>query len=314
MPEKLNIVFMGTPEFAVPTLQALIASPYKVVAVYSQPPRAKGRGLKETPSPVHQCALEHGIPVYTPVSLKSPETQAEFAALKADIAVVVAYGLLLPQPILSAYPLGCINVHPSLLPRWRGAAPIQRTVMAGDKETGIVIMQMDKGLDTGDMLLVSDRYRVEDDTAEELHDALAERAGPMVLDTLDGLKNGTIKPRKQPEAGVTYAKKITKDDCRIKWRDSAASICNQIRGLYPRPGAFFMYKGEAIKIFEAQYADTPAAYKNFPAGTLLDEEGRIIVCGDGVLFPMTVQRPGKKPMSLEEMLRGHPIPGKTQLE
>ncbi len=305
---------MGTPAFALPALQALVESSHEVVAVYSQPPRAKGRGLKETPSPVHQFAEERGLPVHTPVSLKSPETQAAFAAHKADVAVVAAYGLLLPQPILDAYPLGCINVHPSLLPRWRGAAPIQRTVMAGDKETGITIMQMNKGLDTGDILLVSPRYRVEDDTAGELHTALAERSGPIILEALEGLKNRTIKPRKQPEDGVTYAKKITKDDCRIDWHEPAATINNKIRGLHPRPGAFFLYKGEAIKILEAQYADTPSAFTHYPPGTILDDQGNVIVCGNGILFPITVQRPGKKPMSFEDMLRGHHIPEKTQLE
>ena len=227
---------MGTPAFAVPTLRALHEAGHDIVAVYTQPPRPAGRGQQNTPSPVHDYANAHGLPVFTPETLKSPETQAAFAAHKADAAVVAAYGLLLPQPVLEAYPLGCINVHPSLLPRWRGAAPIQRTIMAGDKETGITIMQMDKGLDTGDMLMI-ERYPLPVSmNAGQLHDMLAHKAGPLVLKTLEGLQNQTIVPVKQPDTGVEYAKKITKDDFSIDWNQPAEIIYYQILGLSPAPG------------------------------------------------------------------------------
>ncbi len=215
--DPMRLVFMGTPAFALPALKALHAAGHEIVAVYTQPPRPAGRGQKDTPSPVHEYAREHQLPVSTPATLKTPEAQAEFAAHKADATIVAAYGLLLPKAILEAYPRGCINVHPSLLPRWRGAAPIQRCVMAGDNETGIVIMQMNEGLDTGDMLLV-ERYPIAKGTnAGALHDFLAEKAGPLVLKTMQGLHNKTITPVKQPDTGVEYAKKITKEDCRIDW-------------------------------------------------------------------------------------------------
>jgi methionyl-tRNA formyltransferase len=312
---KLSLVFMGTPTFAVPALAALHEGGHAIVAVYTQPPRPAGRGQKETPSPVHQFALAHKLPVYTPESLKSLETQAEFAAHKADVAVVAAYGLLLPKPILTAYPMGCINVHPSLLPRWRGAAPIQRTIMASDRETGIVIMQMDAGLDTGDMLLV-ERFPIAPGTnAGALHDMLSHKSGALVLKTLEGLQNKTITPVKQPETGVTYAKKITKEEGRINWKEHATVIRNKILGLNPRPGAYFLYKDEAIKILEAEVEnETPTAFQHCEPGTIIDERGRIIICGKGMLIPTFIQRPGKKPMSLFEMLRGHDIPTGTVLK
>lgn len=235
----MRIVFMGTPEFAVPTLRTLHEAGHNIVAVYTQPPRPAGRGQKELPSPVQEYAVSHDLPVFTPVSLKAPEAQGEFAAHKADVAVVAAYGLLLPKPILEAFPLGCINVHPSLLPRWRGAAPIQRAVMAGDRETGITIMQMNEGLDTGDMLLV-ERYPMGVSmNAGALHDFLADKAGPLVLKTLEGLADKTIVPMKQPEIGAAYAKKITKEDCRIDWNRPAEAIYHQILGLSPTPGGVF---------------------------------------------------------------------------
>ncbi|MEQ1790108.1 MAG: methionyl-tRNA formyltransferase, partial [Rickettsiales bacterium] len=209
----MKIVFMGTPDFAVPALSALQASEHEIVAIYTQPPRPSGRGQKETPSPVHRFALAHNIPVFYPTSLKTHEAQAEFAAHKADVTVVVAYGLLLPKAILEAYPLGCLNVHPSLLPRWRGAAPIQRTIMAGDEVTGICIMQMDEGLDTGDILLMEDGIFTEGFDAGDLHDILAQKSTPLLLKVLDELHD--ITPQKQSETGVTYAKKIIKDECKI---------------------------------------------------------------------------------------------------
>lgn len=294
---------MGTPEFALPTLNALVEAGHNIVAVYTQPPRPAGRGQKETPSPVHTCALSHGLTVYTPASLKDGEVQQAFRNHKADVAVVAAYGLLLPKEILEATPLGCINVHPSLLPRWRGAAPLQRTIMAGDKETGVVIMQMNAGLDTGDMLLTK-RFPIPDGmNAGQLHDALADIAGPMVIETLEGLKTGKITPVKQSESGVTYANKITKEECRISWSDSAEVIRHKILGLAPHPGAFFIYKGEAIKMLDAKQIPEP---KNQKPGTVLDDH-LCVACGSGAISIVQVQRPGKKPMPASEMLRGHPI-------
>ncbi len=298
----MKIVFMGTPNFALPSLKALYSAGHDIVAVYSQPPRPAGRGQKETPSPVHAFALEHHIPVFTPVSLKSPEVQAEFAAHKADLAVVAAYGLLLPKVVLEAYRLGCINVHPSLLPRWRGAAPIQRTVMAGDTTTAICIMQMDEGLDTGDILLMKDGYRVDAMDAGALHDMLSDAAGSIVLQALEGLKHGICKPRKQSAEGVTYAKKITKEECLIDWSGSAHTIHNQIRGLSPSPAAYFVYNGEHIKIFKSRVAEGSAA-----AGTVMDNQLGI-ACGQGALIPLEIQRPNKKRMSVSDMLKGYPIP------
>jgi methionyl-tRNA formyltransferase len=299
----LSVVFMGTPAFALPALKALAQSKHKLVAVYTQPPRPAGRGQKETPSPVHQFAIERGIPVYTPASLKGEEAQAEFAALKADIAVVVAYGLLLPQPILEAFPLGCVNIHPSALPRWRGAAPLQRTIMAGDKTTKIIIMQMDAGLDTGDILLAEDFEITDGMNAGELHDALAEKSAPLLLKVLDEIYD--INHEKQSEIGILYAKKITKDDQKIDWQKPAHEIRQQILGLSPSQGAFFSHNNEIIKIFNAIIEDGKAATKE--AGTVIDEKLGI-VCGDGkILRPLTLQRPNKKRMELNEFLNGFSI-------
>ncbi len=305
--KSLSIVFMGTPAFAVPTLEALVGSNHKVVAVYTQPPRPAGRGQKETPSPVHQFALEHHIPVHHPVSLKTAEAQEQFKSLGADIAVVVAYGLLLPKPILDAYPLGCINVHPSLLPRWRGAAPIQRTLMAGDEVTGICIMQMDEGLDTGDVLLKEDGIFTAGCDAGDLHDLLAQKAAPLVLQTLADIKN--IKPQKQSADGVTYAKKILKEECKIDWLQSAEHIHNQIRGLAPSPAAYFTYNGENIKIFSASFSTMKHSYK---PGTVIDNH-LVVACGEGLLTIEEVQRPGKKRMFASEMLKSYPISANTVL-
>lgn len=293
---------MGTPEFAAPSLAALQQSSHKIVAVYTQPPRPSGRGQKETPSPVHQFALEHNLPVYTPVSLKSAEEQSKFADYKADIAVVVAYGLLLPKAILEAYPHGCINVHPSLLPRWRGAAPIQRTIMAGDRKTAIMIMKMDEGLDTGDILLSENTDIPDGTSAGKLHDELAGKAAPLILKALDEIDR--IKPQKQSETGVIYAKKITKEDCLIDWQKPAEEIHQQILGLSPTPGACFSYNNEIIKIFDAivEKSTTTAT-----PGTIMDDRLGI-ACGKDILRPLILQRPNKKRMSVDEFLRGFNIP------
>lgn len=296
----MRLVFMGTPAFALPTLKALHAAGHEIAAVYTQPPRPAGRGQKDTPSPVYTWAEEQGLKLLTPISLKTPEAQAEFASHNADIAVVVAYGLLLPKAILETYPLGCINVHPSKLPRWRGAAPIQRTIMAGDKETAIVIMQMDAGLDTGDMLL-TERFAIEDGTTSGmLHDMLSEKAGALVLKTLEGLKNNTITPQKQPAEGVEYAKKISKDEAHIDWNRPAQEVYQHILGLAPNPGASFQYKGEVIKIFDASFDSRDVDHT---PGTFID--GQLgIACNPGLLHPRILQRPGKKRVPIAEFLNG----------
>lgn len=306
----LRLIFMGTPMFALPTLEALIRSPHQVVAVYSQPPRPAGRGQKLTSSPVHQIAEKHNIPVFTPVSLKPSEVQAEFAAHKADAAIVAAYGLLLPKPILTGTRLGCINVHPSLLPRWRGAAPLPRTIMAGDKKTGVCIMQMDEGLDTGDVLLMKEYAIPAGMNAAELHDTLSEMAAPMILETLDGMSAGRLMPVKQSAEGVTYAKKIEKEDCLIDWNRSASEIAAQVRGLAPKPGASFHLKNEVIKLLAAQVEDGTG---HATPGTALDDQ-LLIACGSGALRMLQLQRPSKAPMPASELMKGFPIPKGTVLE
>ncbi len=310
MPDTLKIIYMGTPEFAVPLLDTLVRARYDIAAVYTQPPRPAGRGQKETPSPVHQYALSHNIPVYTPETLKNPETQHILREHKADAIVVAAYGLLLPKQVLEATRLGCINVHPSLLPRWRGAAPIQRTIMAGDHITGVTIMQMDTGFDTGDILLSRHFSIPEGMNAGQLHDALAEFAGPLLVEALKGINAGTITPVKQPEEGVVYAHKIIKDECRILWNEPAPVIRNKILGLAPQPGAFFMYKDEAIKIFSAVAIPENT---HQPPGTVVDDNFTI-ACGGGAISGLVVRRPGKNTMPATEMLKGYKIPKGEILE
>lgn len=310
---SLRIIFMGTPAFAVPTLQTLLTSEHKIVAVYTATPKPAGRGQKETQTPVHMLAAEHNIPVHTPKSLKDASEQEIFKQYNADVAIVAAYGLLLPPAILTGTRMGCLNVHPSLLPRWRGAAPLQRTIMAGDAETGIVIMQMNAGLDTGDMLLV-ERYPVlPGTTAGMLHDEMAGKAGALILKTLEGLTAGTIHPVPQPSEGVTYAQKITKDECRIDWSQPAETLRNKILGLSPHPTANFIYKGETIKILDADVYPPGKMFATFAPGHVVDNH-LTIVCGEGALAPTLVQRPGKKAMQAREMLAGYPIPDGTKLE
>ena len=318
---------MGTPAFAVPTLQHLMDSGQEIAAVYSQPPRPAGRGHKQRPSPVQQLAEAHGIPVHTPTSLKSAEAQETFHALKADAAIVAAYGLLLPQAILNGCPMGCINVHPSALPRWRGAAPIQRTIMAGDTATAMCIMQMDAGLDTGDILL-REAFTIPDGmTAGSLHDHMAHIAGPLVVHALEGLKNGNITPTPQHEGGALYAPKIDKAEARIDWQQPAAAIRQHILGLSPFPGAWTEVSGEKVKIPDCiipsscksltgdgvGYPSANAPDTAPPPGTILDD-GLTIACGDDhAIRPTLIQRPGKKPMPTADCLRGWPILAGTQL-
>ncbi len=277
------------------------------MSVYSQPPRPKGRGMDTQKSPVHLLAEEHGIAVRTPVSLRNPDEIAAFQALQADMAVVAAYGLILPKPVLDAPRYGCLNIHASLLPRWRGAAPIQRAIMAGDRETGITIMQMDEGLDTGPMLLKEAMPIAPAMNAGALHDALVEMGARLICTALEQLPSG-LTPVPQPTAGVTYAAKITKEECRIDWRRSAVELDRHIRGLSPARGAFTELQGERLTILAAEIV----AGRSGTPGTTLDDR-LTIACGEGALRPTLAKRAGKRAMSVEEMLRGFAVPKGTPL-
>ncbi|WP_026352623.1 methionyl-tRNA formyltransferase [Yoonia vestfoldensis] len=291
----MRIVFMGTPEFSVPVLDALVAAGHDIAAVYTQPPRPAGRGKKDRPQAVHLRALELGLPVRHPVSLRNPQAQAEFADLNADIAVVVAYGLILPQAVLDAPRLGCLNIHASLLPRWRGAAPIHRAIMAGDAQTGICIMQMEAGLDTGPVLLREATDIAPDDTTGALHDRLSAMGARLVVDAVRRLPDLTAEP--QPAEGVTYAAKIDKAEARVDWAQPAASVARQINGLSPFPGAWCDVAGERVKLLGAVVAQGDAA-----PGTVLD--GFTIACATEAVTVTTAQREGKRAMLATEVLRG----------
>ncbi len=298
----LRVVYMGTPDYAVPTLQAVADAGHEIAAVYSQPPRPAGRrGLELTPSPVHREAERRGFLVRTPVSLKSPEAQAEFAALNVDAAVVVAYGLLLPRAVLDAPRLGCFNGHASLLPRWRGAAPIQRAIMAGDAETGVMIMQMEAGLDTGPVALTRRIGITPDMTGGELHDQLSHLTAEVMTDALAKLEAGNLPLTPQPETGVTYASKIDKAETRIDWSQSETGIHNRIRGLAPFPGAWCEIAGERVKLL----GSTLSGGSGQP-GEVLDGQ-LTIACGDGAVRLTQVQRAGGKPVSAADFLRGAKI-------
>ena len=302
----LRLAFMGTPDFAVPTLAELVAQGHDVAAVYSQPPRPKGRGLGTDPSPVHKFALGAGLEVRTPVTLKDAEQQELFRALAIDAAIVVAYGLLLPKPILDAPKLGCFNLHGSLLPRWRGAAPIQRAIMAGDTETGIMVMRMEEGLDTGPVLM-AERTPVGRKTYGELHDELARLGADLMVRALSALERGSITEQPQPADGATYAKKILKEEARIDWTKPAHEIDCLIRGLSPAPGAWCEVKGERLKILYAEPVSGSGA-----SGTLIDDK-LTVACGDGALRLVRLQRAGKSVMTAEELLRGFALPRGTVL-
>ncbi len=324
----MRVIFMGTPDFAVPTLNALAAAGHDITAVYTQPPRKAGRGKKLSPSPVHRRAQELGIEVRHPVSLKGEEDQASFAALNADVAVVAAYGLILPQAILDAPALGCLNVHGSLLPRWRGAAPVQRAILAGDAQTGVMIMQMEAGLDTGPVRAAA-RTAIDVKTAGELTDELAAMGAKLLCEVLGELDAYPAEP--QPVDGVTYASKIDKAESRIDFTQSAEQVERQIRAFNPFPGAWFEYDGDRYKIWAAEIFEetlnrhsreggSPARTSemdsrlrgNDEAGLILDE-ALTIACGEGAIRPMLIQRAGKPAMPTEELLRGKPIPAGTQL-
>ncbi|WP_374635313.1 methionyl-tRNA formyltransferase [Paracoccus sp. (in: a-proteobacteria)] len=295
----MRVIFMGTPDFSVPALRA-IAARHEVVAVYSQPPRAAGRGQKPRPSPVQRLAEELGLPVRVPERLKSPEDQAEFAALGADVAVVVAYGLILPQPVLDAPRLGCLNIHASLLPRWRGAAPIHRAVMAGDAETGVAIMQMEAGLDTGPVLAEARTPIGADETTADLHDRLADMGAGLIVQTLERLPLAAVP---QAAGGVSYATKIDKAEARIDWSRPALEIDRQIRGLSPFPGAWCLIGAERVKLLRSRLV---AGSGSGAPGQVLD--GFTIACGAGAIEVLEAQREGKRPMPAAEILRGLSLP------
>lgn len=299
----LKLIFFGTPDFAVPTLAALLDAGHDVVAVFSQPPRPAGRGKAVRKSSVHVFAETHGLPVFTPKSLKKPDEIARFAAFDADAGIVVAFGQILPKAILDAPRLGCFNVHASLLPRWRGAAPIHRAVMAGDKETGITIMQMDEGLDTGPILLEARLPIGEEDTTLSLHDRLAKMGADLMVKALDGVVNKRLQPRPQPEDGVTYAARIDKAESRIDWRRDAHEIAAKIRGLYPFPGATTTMNGTRLKILVAR----PVAWTgDAVAGEVLDDK-MTIACGRNALKILRLQREGRAAMDTEDFLRGYQL-------
>ena len=302
--EKMRIIFMGTPDFAVPSLNALVEAGHDVVAVYSQPPRPAGRGKTVMPTPVHQRATALGIEVHTPLSLKDSAAQAAFAALTADIAIVAAYGLILPRAILDAPRLGCLNVHASLLPRWRGAAPIHRAILAGDDETGVTIMQMEAGLDTGPMR-AKQSTPIGRKTSGALTAELADMGASLLIDVLAALNSHP--PVDQPEDGVTYAAKIEKAESRIEFTQSAAQVDRQIRAFAPTPGAFFEHQGERIRILAAELAEGSGR-----PGTIIDDL-MTVACGSGAIRPVRVQRAGKSAMSTAELLRGYALPSGTQL-
>jgi methionyl-tRNA formyltransferase len=299
---------MGTPDFSVPILENLIHAGHEVAAVYSQPPRPAGRGHQLRPSPVAACAEARGIPVHTPKSLRSAEEQQTFAGLRADVAIVAAYGLILPKAILDAPRQGCINVHASLLPRWRGAAPIQRCIEAGDHVTGVTIMQMDEGLDTGAMLLMEDMPITPTTTGGSLYDDLSAMGARLTVDALKRLEAGSLLAVPQPPEGVTYAAKLAKEEGRIDWRRSAAELDRRIRAFTPWPGAWFELKGERIKLIAAK----PVAGRGEP-GQVLDDT-LAVACGEGALMLETLQRAGKAPMAAADLLRGFPIPAGTRLD
>lgn len=301
MSDSLRIIFAGTPDFAARHLAALLAANYNVVGVFTQPDRPAGRGKKLMPSPVKILAEEHGLPVFQPVSLRPVDNQQLIADLNADIMVVVAYGLILPKAVLEMPRLGCINVHGSLLPRWRGAAPIQRSLWAGDNETGVTIMQMDVGLDTGDMLYKLACPITADDTSASLYDKLAELGPQGLIETLEQIANGKAKPEVQDESRVTYAEKLSKEEAQLDWSLSAAQLERCIRAFNPWPMSFFMMDEQPVKVWKASVIDTAA---NAEPGTILsaDKQGIQVATAQGVLNIEELQPAGKKAMKAQDLL------------
>ncbi|MHA1128465.1 MAG: methionyl-tRNA formyltransferase [Alphaproteobacteria bacterium] len=302
----MRLIFMGTPDFSVSVLDQLISAGHEIACVYSQPPRPAGRGKKPRPSPVQKRAEALGLQVHTPLNFKDADERQAFANLNAEAAVVVAYGLILPQAILDAPKRGCFNIHASLLPRWRGAAPIQRAIMAGDATTGVCIMQMEAGLDTGPVLTRDVTTITAVDTAATLHDRLAEIGAALMVEAL--AKIDTLTPTPQPEEGMTYAAKIDKAEAKIDWSKPAVELDRLIRGISPFPGAWFMLKGERVKVLNSELADG-----NGPAGTALDE-ALTIACGEGAVRLLRVQKAGKGPQDAAVFLLGSKTPAGTLLE
>lgn len=298
---------MGSPAFGLPTLEALIAAGHEIACVYAQPPRPAGRGRQARPTPVHAFAQARGIAARTPRSLKTSEEQAAFAALNLDAAIVVAYGLILPKPILDASRLGAFNLHGSLLPRWRGAAPIQRAIMAGDNVTGVQVMRIEEGLDTGAILASAETPINWDDTTATVHDRLAALGAPLMVGALADLERGAARERPQSADGVTYAHKITSAEARIDWSKSARDVDCAIRGLSPHPGAWFELNGARVKVLLSRQGQGAGA----PGETLDDE--LLVACGDGAVRLLTVQREGRAPLPAADFLRGTPIPAGVRL-
>ena len=307
----LKIVFMGTPDFAVPTLQAIARAGHPIVAAYTRAPRPAGRGMTERRSAVHEAAERLGVPVLTPARLRDPADQTAFAAHGANVAVVVAYGLILPKPVLDAPRHGCLNLHASLLPRWRGAAPINRAVMAGDTETGAMVMRMDEGLDTGPVCMAERTPIGPDETAGELHDRLAPLGAALMVRALSALEAGRLEGTPQPAEGVTYAAKLTNAETRIDWSHPAKAVHDHVRGLSPIPGAFCEIerggKVERLKVLRTALVDGAGA-----PGTALDD-ALTIACGEGAVRLVAVQRAGKGPMAAADFLRGTPVVAGTRL-
>jgi methionyl-tRNA formyltransferase len=301
----LRLIFMGTPDFAVPTLRELAERGHDIAAVYTRAPKPAGRGMEFTPSPVEREARRLGIPVLCPKTLRTPEALDTFRSHKADVGVVVAYGLILPKDILEAVPLGCFNLHGSLLPRWRGAAPINRAVMAGDKETGVMVMRMEEGLDTGPVAMTERLPIAADTTAGDVHDRLAPLGAKLMGRALEALERNQLILTPQPDVGVTYAAKIDKAETRIDWRKPAQQVHDHIRGLSPFPGAWFELPGAGgparIKVLRTTLIDDFG-----PAGTVLDQN-LTIACGDGAIRILELQRAGRQPMRANDFLRGTPI-------
>ncbi|MCH2163842.1 MAG: methionyl-tRNA formyltransferase [Marinovum sp.] len=296
----MKIVFMGSPDFSVPVLDALVEAGHEIVCVYCQPPRPAGRGKKDRPTPVHARAETLGLDIRHPGSLKSPEAQEAFALLGADVAVVVAYGLILPQTVLDAPKYGCLNIHASLLPRWRGAAPIHRAILAGDTETGVCIMQMEAGLDTGPVLLRFETRITSKDTTARLHDRLAELGANAITEALDRLPD--LVPQVQPEKGVTYAEKILKDEAALDWSAPAHEVDRKVRGLSPFPGAWTLHGNTRIKCLMSDVADGSGE-----PGEVLSIDPLTVACGSEAVTLQTLQRAGKGAVSSEVFLRGYPL-------
>lgn len=304
----MKVVFMGTPDFAVPVLENLVKE-HEVVCVYTRAPKEAGRGQKESKTPVHLKAEKLGIEVRTPKTLRNEQEQVDFKALNADVAVVAAYGLILPQPVLDAFPKGCINTHASLLPRWRGAAPIQRAIEAGDEKSGVTIMQMDAGLDTGDMLMKGEVEITDTMTGGDLHDALSQIGADLIMEALRNLDK--IKPEKQNDEGTCYAAKIEKEESHLDFSLPAAVIERKIRAFNPFPGTYFEYNGERFKIWEAEAFDVASGYAS---GVIIpNDSGLLIACGEGMLLVTKIQRQGKKAMTTEELLRGFEFEADSQV-